>query len=123
MRTNTLSAFGRMSYSAHMLIYPGALALYVWGVAPWRAEQQKAVDQKEFDDLSKARAVDPDLFNPFTPIPYHNNPELKYVYANINMRNYINENHINEKEYVWKGYHHSFDHKNEKAYTYNWVPK
>ena len=40
--------------------------------------------------MPKARKVDPDVFNPFTPIPYHNNPELKYAFANIKMFNYTN---------------------------------
>ena len=112
-----------MSYGAHALVYPGFLALWVWGVAPWREEQAKLAAQKEYDDLCKAKVVDPDLFNPFTPVPYHNNPELKYVFAHINMRNYINENQINVKEYIWKNYHNSFDHGNQKTHIYNWVPK
>ena len=123
MRTNTLSAFGRMSYGAHMLVYPSLLAAYVYGIAPYMERQKAEADQKEFDSLAKAKTVDPDLFSPFTPIPYHNNPELRYVFAHINMRNYINKNHINEKEYVWKNYHNSFDHNDQKSHLYNWVPK
>lgn len=73
--------------------------------------------------MSKAKAVDPDLFNPFSPIPYHNNPELKYVFSHIKMKDYVNENHINPKEYVWKGFTNSFDHNDEKTYMYDWVAK
>ena len=40
--------------------------------------------------MAKAKVVDPDYFNPFSPIPFHNNPELKYVFADVNMRNYLN---------------------------------
>ena len=123
MRTNTLSALGRMSYSTHALFYPGVLGLYVFVYAPYAAEKAKKVEEGAFDELSAARTVDPDLFNPFTPVPYHNNPELKYVFAHINMRNYINENQINVKDYVWKNYHNSFDHGNKKTHMYNWVPK
>lgn len=123
MRTNTLSAFGRMSYGAHMLAYPAFFCFVAYGVMPWKAEQDKKAVQEEFDNMSKARAVDPDLFNPFTPIPYHNNPELQYVYAGIRMKNYINENHLNVNDYVWKNYHNSYDHNNARTFMYNWVPK
>ena len=34
--------------------------------------------------------IDPDLYNPFTPIPYHNNPEIKYGLAHIRMHGYLN---------------------------------
>ena len=118
-----MSAMGRMSYGVHMLIYPTFLSAYVFGYQPWAAEKAKKVLAQDFEDLSKARAVDPDLFSPFTPIPYHNNPELKYMYANIKMKDYVNENHINVTDYVWKGFHNSFDHDNKKTYMYNWLPK
>jgi hypothetical protein len=62
--------------------------------------------------MAKAKKVDPDLFNPFSPIPYHNNSELKYVFSHVNMHNYVNKNHLNVKDYVWKDYHRSFDHNN-----------
>ena len=71
--------------------------------------------------MIKAKKMDPDLFNPFTPVPWHNNPELKYVYANINLRNYINKDHINEKDYIWKGLHDSYDHGDKKRHWYNWA--
>ena len=45
--------------------------------------------------MPKLIKVDPDLFNPFTPLPYHNNPELKYAFAHIKMHGYLNENQIN----------------------------
>ena len=70
--------------------------------------------------MAKAKTVDPDYFNPFSPIPFHNNAELKYVFAEVNMRKYVNENHINTKDYQWKNYHNSYDHGNKKTYTYNW---
>jgi len=73
------------------------------------------------DMMAKAKVVDPDYFNPFTPIPFHNNPELKYVFAEINMRKYLNENQINLKDYPYKNYHDSYDHGNKKAYMYNWT--
>ena len=71
--------------------------------------------------MPKAKKVDPDLFNPFSAVPYHNNQELKYLFSHINMHNYVNVNHINAKEYVWKGFHKSFDHNNTNEYMYNWT--
>ncbi len=71
--------------------------------------------------MPKARKVDPDLFSPFSPIPYHNNPELKYGFAHIRMHNKLNENQIDPKTYVWRGFHNSYDHDNKAAYTYNWT--
>ena len=121
-QVNPLSALGRMSYSAHLAFYPVAFAFYTAIVAPYRARGAAAVIQAEVDSMSKAKAVDPDHFSPFSPIPYHNNPELVYVYHGINMRNYCNKNtHINEKEYVWKNYHNSFDHGNKKNYIWNYT--
>ena len=110
-KPNPLSAFGRMSWKMHTLIYPGLLALYLFGVKPYMKKSAEDAEKKEWDNLPKARKVDPDLFNPFSPIPYHNNAELKYVFAGINMHNYVNENHINPEEYAWKDFHNSYDHE------------
>lgn len=112
VKPNTLSSLGRMSYGAHLLLYPSLLAIYLLGVKPYMAASSKKSEQKEWDSMPAVRKVDPDLFNPFTPIPYHNNPELKYVFSHINMHNYINKNHINVNEYAWKNFHYSFDHNN-----------
>ncbi len=121
MRSNTLSALGRMNYATHLAFYPAAFGFLVWVVVPWQKARWAAAEKAEWDGLIKARSVDPDIFNPFTPIPYHNNPELKYVFSHVNMRNYVNKNHLNTKDYVWKGYHNSFDHGDKKTYTYNWT--
>ena len=121
MRSNSMSAFGRMSYTTHLAFYPVSVAFYYLVVAPWRQTRAEAATKAEWDGMIKAKAVDPDIFNPFTQIPYHNNPELKYVFAHANMKNYVNKNNINTKEYLWKNYHHSFDHNNEKVYTYDWT--
>ena len=120
-KANPLSAFGRMSYGVHLLVYPALLGAYLFGVKPYMANSAKKLEESEWASMPKLGKVDPDLFNPFTPIPYHNNPELKYGFAHIHMHNQINENHINPKTYVWKGFHNSFDHNNEAEYTYNWT--
>ena len=71
----------------------------------------------QYDD----KAVDPDCFNPFSAIPFHNNPELKYMYADTKMRGYLDANQMNVNDYWFKQYHNSFDHGNKKTYLYNWV--
>ena len=110
-----------MSYSTHLLFYPGVVAFYQYVVAPYLKARNDASEQEQWDVMPAAAKVDPDLFNPFTPIPYHNNPELKYVFAHINMHKFLNENHINPATYSWKNYHNSYDHNNKGAYLYNWT--
>ena len=80
-----------------------------------------AHEKKEWDALIAQKEVDPDLFNPFTPVPYHNNPDYKYVFAGLNMHNFISKKHFNEKEYMWKSYHNSYDHNNDHTYKWNWT--
>ena len=120
-RANALSTFGRMSWGAHLLVYPALLGVYVFGVKPYMNESNKKQEAQEWENMPKARKVDPDLFNPFSPIPYHNNPELKYGFAHIRMHGYLNDNQINTNGYVWKGFHNSYDHDNKGAWTYNWT--
>ena len=42
MPVNPLSMFGRMNYMTHMLVYPGAIAFYVYVVAPYRKASDAA---------------------------------------------------------------------------------
>ena len=98
-RSNAMSAIGRMGWGTHFLIYPTAVAFYFGAYKPYQARGEEASKQAEYDGMAKAKIVDPDFFNPFSPIPFHNNPELKYVFAEVNMRKYVNENHINTKDY------------------------
>lgn len=121
IKSNFLSGFGRMSWRAHLLVYPGIAAAYLFGVKPYMAKSAADQEKQEWDNMPKSRKVDPDLFNPFTPIPYHNNPELKYGFAHIHMHGYINENQINTKGYVWKDFHNSYDHENKNVHSYNWT--
>ena len=72
--------------------------------------------------MPKAIAVDPDNFQPFSPIPFHNNPELRYRYAGMNLHNYLDPvTHLNLHDYTYKAFHDSFDHDNLKTYKFNWV--
>merc|ERR1740123_1316599 len=90
MPANSLSFFGRMGYWTHMAFYPTVLSVYFLGIKPMRMASNEKAAKQDWEDLVEARKVDPDTFNPFTPVPYHNNPELTYVYAHIDMRNYVN---------------------------------
>ena len=72
MRSNAMSVFGRMGHTMHMMTYPGALAFVYFVGMPWYNARQAAAKQEEWDGMVKRRAVDPDLFNPFTPLPFHN---------------------------------------------------
>ena len=120
-RPNPLSSLGRMGYGLHLLVYPSILGVYLYVVKPYMKNSEEKSEKEQWQNMPKARKVDPDLFNPFTPIPYHNNPELKYGFAHIHMHRYLNDNQINTKGYVWKGFHNSFDHNDNATYTYNWV--
>ena len=120
-RPNALSTFGRMGYGAHLLAYPGILAVYLYVVKPYMKNSADKQEKEQWENMPKARKVDPDLFNPFTPIPYHNSPEVKYAFAHVHMHNYLNENQINTHGYVWKNFHNSYDHNNETTYVYNWI--
>ena len=121
MPANSLSFFGRMGYWTHMAFYPTVLSVYLLGIKPMRLASAEKAAKQDWEDLVAARTVDPDTFNPFTPVPYHNNPELTYVYAHIDMRNYVNANHINVKDYVWKSYHNSYDHGDKQTHRYNFT--
>ena len=78
--------------------------------------------QKELDEaMPKLKKMDPDLFNPFSPIPYHNSVDVKYATEHIRMYHYLNENQINVENYPYKNYNFSYDHDNKMGYTYNWT--
>ena len=116
-----MSGFGRMGYYTHMSVYPLLAAAYFFGYKPYSAKQEQAAEKAKWDELLKAKPVDPDLFNPFTPVPYHNNIELKYVFAHISMRNYVDKEHLNVNDYIWKSFHDSYDHGNKKRHLYNFT--
>ena len=118
--SNPLSALGRMNYKTFMLIYPATFLFYIGAVKPFLAK--KAIDDEQWawDVMPKARSVDPDLFSPFTPVPYHNSKEMKYLTSTLRMHGYLNENHINVRDYPWKNFHDSYDHSNQRVYTFNW---
>ena len=120
-KRNALSILGRMGYTTHLLFYPGAAALYIYVIKPYMKHRNEEAEKKEWEGMPKAKVVDPDLFNPFSAIPYHNNPELPYVFAHIHLHNYANKNHINVNDYVWKNFHNSYDYNNTNPYLYNWA--
>ena len=122
MRTNPLSAFGRMSYASHMALYPLLGGSFYTLYTTWSKRSADAAEKAAIEAMPKAKAVDPDLFQPFSAIPFHNNVELHYRYANTKMFGYLDtKTHMNSKDYTYKLFHDSFDHDNKKEYTYNWI--
>ena len=115
-----MSAFGRIGWGTHFMVYPVALGLYFGAYKPYAARSADAAKQAEMDTMAKAKVVDPDNFQPFSPIPFHNNPEMRYVFAEVNMRKYVNEHHINVQDYQWRNYFDSYDHANKRTHVYNW---
>ena len=118
---NPLSAVGRMSYAAHLAMYPvfGGGAWFFW--SNYSAANKIKQDKEDEEAMPKLKAMDPDNFNPFSPIPFHNNHQLRYRYANNKLIGYQDKSHTNAKDYPFKNFHYSFDHSNKKAYTFNWV--
>ena len=122
MRTNALSALGKMSYSAHMCLYPILFGGSYYAISNYVKYSNAKAEAVVIAAYPKLSPVDPDDFQPFSAIPYHNNPELRYRYANIKMFNYIDKNsHLNLETYSYKSFHDSYDHDNKKSYVYDWV--
>ena len=120
--TNALSALGRMTYGAHLFLYPLIGGSVYYTITNYRTNAAAAAKKLEWEMMPKAKAVDPDVFHPFSAIPFHNNPELKYRYADMNLHGYIDKKtQMNLKDYVYKNYHDSYDHDTKKTYMYNWV--
>ena len=119
---NLLSMFGRMSYGAHLSLYPilgGSFYVLYNSWSTSSAAKQEAADQAA---MPKALPVDPDNFQPFSAIPFHNNPELKYRYATLKMHGYIDKRtQMNLDNYYYKTYFDVYDHDGKKAHHYNWV--
>ena len=119
---NTLSIFGRMSYGAHM-----ALTVFLVGGAGsfYSSYSKMSAEQAEkdlYENMPKAQKVDPDLFNPFTPMPFHNNIENKYRYADVKLHGYLNaKTQLNVNDYAYKSFHDCYDHSNKKQHYYNWI--
>ena len=113
MKTNGLSALGRMSYAAHLGLYPvvGGTAFFL--ISNWSKHSAQKERQAAIDALPKDRAVDPDDFQPFSAVPFHNNTESRYRYADLKMHNYLRkDNQMNMKDYFFKGFYNSYDHDN-----------
>ena len=122
MKTNALSALGRMSYAAHLGLYPvvGGSLWFVWSA--WSKSSKEASEKQEWDTMPKARTVDPDDFQPFSAIPFHNNPELRYRYGDVKMFGYIDKKTgLNVDNYFFKGFHNSYDHDDTHKHYYNWI--
>ena len=119
---NLLSMFGRMSYGAHLALYPligGSFYVMFNSYSKYSAAKNEILDQAA---MPKAVPVDPDCFQPFSAIPFHNNPELKYRYATLKMHGYVDpKTQMNLENYHYKTYFDVYDHDGKKAYHYNWI--
>ena len=78
-----------MSYGAHLTLYPivGGTTYFLWTTYKTSADAAQA--KTDAETAPKAKACDPDLFNPFTAIPFHNNKELIYRYADVRLHGYL----------------------------------
>ena len=122
MRINALSAMGRMSYGAHLVLYPMIGGSVYFMGSTWLKNNAEAAKKQAEESLPAYRSVDPDDFQPFSAIPFHNNPELRYRYANTKMFGYLNsENHLNARDYPYRTYFDVYDHDNSKTYKFTWV--
>ena len=115
-------ALGKMSYGAHIALYPilggGAYTF----ISSWLRSSARQAEKDLWDTMPVAKAVDPDNFNPFSAIPFHNNVEMRYRYADFQMHNYLDaRTQTNLRDYIYKGFHNSYDHGNKRQHTYNWV--
>ena len=114
-KMNTLSVFGRMSYGAHMVTTGLLVGTGYFGGSAYMKYSAESMEKQVQESLPKLRKVDPDLFNPFTPIPFHNNPESKYRFADMKLHGYLDaKTHMNLKDYAYKGFNDSFDHGDKK---------
>ena len=111
-----------MGYLTHLAMYPliGGSAYFIYSSRSKAAAEQQEKDA--WERMPKLKAVDPDNFNPFSAIPFHNNPEMRYRYAETRLHNYIDHTvHRNLNDYNYKYYHDSFDHNNKHAHLYSYV--
>ena len=119
---NALSMLGRMNYGGTMIAQTLVVGGGIYGYNIWSAHGAAKQAEEDKDNLPTLKTVDPDLFNPFTAIPFHNNPELKYRFANMKMHGYLDpKTHLNLKDYSYKGFHDSYDHSDKKQHYYNWI--
>ena len=111
-----------MSYGAHVAatsLLVGSTYYFATAYSASSAEKQEAAD---YENLPKLKKVDPDLFNPFSVIPFHNNLELKYRYADMKLHGYLDpKTQLNVKDYSYKGFHDCYDHSGKKTHYYNWI--
>ena len=119
---NPAAALGRINYFAHVALYPLLLGTFYFGYSSYSEKGRVKAEKDAKDAMPTGRKVDPDLFNPFSPVPFHNSAELKYRFAPIRMHNYLDpKTHLNLKDYAFKTYHDSYDHEGKKQHYYNWV--
>ena len=119
---NTLSVFGRMSYPAHVASTALLLGSTYFLYSSYSTKAAEAQKKEDIENLPELKKVDPDLFQPFSAIPFHNNLELKYRYADMKLHGYLDpKSQLNVKDYAYKGFHDCYDHSGKKQHYYNWI--
>lgn len=119
---NILSYIGKLNYAGVLAVYVGLGFAYLKIVSP-HLKKKKEEDEKDFIDmLLPVPSLDMRLHNPFTPIPFHNNPELLFRYGNTNFHNYLNHNNINPQNYLYSEYYCT-NQPGDNSYIYNWEEK
>ena len=107
--------FGRLSYEMHMVLYPlvGGTTYFLYNTWSQKSSAAQAIIDEEA--MPKLKTVDPDSFNPFSPIPFHNNAELRYRFAGVRMHQYIDsKTQMNLDNYQYKTYYDVYDHAGKK---------
>lgn len=109
-----------MSHTAHLLTYPlvGLLYWKLW--RPHSAQKKAAEEEAKWANLPEVPELQPELMNEFTPLPFHNNQELRYALAKINMRGYLNKNGLNVNEYMYRNYFQPCSQE-DTSYLFDWV--
>ena len=119
---NILSYIGKANYIGVLAIYAGIGFAYFKFISPYLKKKKNEEEETFIKMLLAVPPVDMRTHNPFTPIPFHNNPELLFRYGDTNFHNYLNQNNINVDNYLYSDYYFTND-KGDKSYIYNWSSK
>ena len=116
---NALSSIGRLSFSAHLAVYP--ILIMAYSLRKKHSAKKQAIKKEKNKIVYEVAPQDPDLFNAFTAIPYHANKELKYSLMGIEMKGYLNKNSLHPQTYEFRSFLDSFDFQGENDHYFDWT--